>query len=278
MSDTETPQVVEAQEAALPSGAGAPDDESGTVSSGWWLFRMPPSPRTLRLLVTLGAVVALLVLLPALLSANRNAADATRARPTATPQPPTPVPSPTALPGYQPLVDATDGFVIQYPLAWSCAPSNPGVDCIDSPDAQTFRLQVQLPSNWSSADVADPTSGAAWVDYALSAFSDVPGRTFQRVPVTNPPASIGGATWQSGAAIVGIEQPGASGGSGEASPTPVPQEVRIRVQVYATVHNGTPFVIAVYAADDKFAAGSSQYFQPMLRTFAFLPNDNDAHQ
>lgn len=287
MSEAGDESELQAGAAAEPAAltAAESDAEPTHARHGWAArlpallpLRIPPSPRTLRLLATLGAIVVLVALLPTLLNASHNPVNATRARATATPQPPTPIPSPTAIPGYRPLVDSSDGFVIQRPLAWSCSPSHPGVDCIDSPDAQTYRFQVQLPGDWTGADATSSNGGSAWVDYALSAFSDVPGRTFERVPVTGAPGSIGGETWQSGAAIIGIEQPGASDGSGgasAASTTPTPTEVRIRVQVYATVHDGTPFIIALYAADDTFSTGSNLYFQPMLQSFAFLPNSDD---
>jgi hypothetical protein len=232
------------------------------------LSHLPPSPRSLRLLVMVGAIVILFALMPTLLNSSHNPAGAERARATATPRPSTAAPSPTSMPGYQPLVDNADGFVIQYPLAWACAPSNPGVDCIDSPDAQNYRLQVQLPGRWTGANTgADPNDASVWVDYALGAFSDVPGRTYERAPGPAQAATFGGATWQSGAAIItiGMDQDNPPG-------QPNGQQVRIRVQVYATVHTSQPYIIALYAADDHFSAGSSLYFQPMLKSFAFLSN------
>lgn len=237
-----------------------------------WLtgVRLPPSPRTMRLLVVVGSSALLLMLLPALLNGSHNPAGAERALPTATVVPTaTPLPSPTAMAGYQPLVDSEDGFVIQFPLAWSCSPSNPGVDCIDSPDAQNYRLQVQLPGGWTGANTGkDPNDASVWVNYALSAFSDVPGRTYERLPDTGQTTTIGGVAWQSGAAVVGMEP---DTDSSNATPTPTQPPVRIHVQVYATVYGGKPYIIALYAADDQFAAGTQRYFQPMLNSFAFLP-------
>jgi hypothetical protein len=52
--------------------------------------------------------------------------------------------------------------------------------------------------------------------------------------------------------------------------TSAPQ-TRIRVQVYATVYNGRPYIINLFAADDRFSAGLTQFFNPMLQSFAFLP-------
>jgi hypothetical protein len=227
-------------------------------------------------MVTIGSIVILLALLPTVLNASHNPAGAERARPTQTPLPPTATPSPTAMLGYAPLVDGADGFVVQRPLGWTCSRSNPGIDCIDSPDAQNFRLQVQLPGKWTGADAgADPNDASVWVEYALGAFSDVPGRTYERVPGPLSPATFGGATWQTGAAIIGMEDDNSSDQSVTPSATPAAPLVRIRVQVYATVHGAKPYIIALYAADDQFSGGSSQYFQPMLQSFAFLSDGNE---
>ncbi|MEO7001140.1 MAG: PsbP-related protein [Ktedonobacterales bacterium] len=45
----------------------------------------------------------------------------------------------------------------------------------------------------------------------------------------------------------------------------------IRVEVYATVYNGRPYIITLLASDDRFAAGSIEFFQPMLQSYEFLP-------
>ena len=236
---------------------------------------LPPSPRTMRLIVGTCSALLLLALLPALLNASHHNAGAVSAPPTATAVPTaTPLPSPTAMPGYQPLVDSADGFVIQYPLTWTCSSSNPGVDCIDSPTEQNYRVQVQLPGSWTGADTGHNAGDASvWVDYALSAFSNVPGRTYQRLSDANRSVAFGGVTWSSGAALVGIE-PDGSNGSADATATPTPPLVLIRVQVYATLYNNHPYIIALYAAKDQFSSGMSRYFQPMLNSFAFLPDDS----
>src|SRR5262249_41685936 len=156
---------------------------------------------------------------------------------------PTPLPSPTAAPGYQLFVDGADGFMIQHPLAWSCAASNPGVDCSDNPDEQTYRLQVQLPGDWTSAPLgANPNDASVWVDYALGASEDQPGRTFERGPGGSGDTTIGGEKWRGGAAIIDMTP------TGGATPTAGTTPVRIRVQVYATVRDDRPYVIALYAA------------------------------
>lgn len=247
------------------------------TSAREWLanVQIPPSPRTIRLLAAACSALLLLALLPTLLNTSRHNAGATSAPPTATTVPTaTPLPSPTAMPGYQPLVDGADGFVIQYPLTWTCSSSNPGVDCIDSPTEQNYRLQVQLPGSWTGAATGKNANDASvWVDYALSAFSDVPGRTYQRLADANQTAVIGGVTWSGGAAVVGIEPDGSSGNA-DATATPTAPLVLIRVQVYATLYNNRPYIIALYAANDQYTTGSSHYFQPMLNTFAFLPSGN----
>jgi hypothetical protein len=223
--------------------------------------------RSRRLLVTAAVLLVLLAVLPALLDASHSHGGTARAQPgptaTATATA-TPIPGLTPIAGYTPYVDRTDGFIIQYPNVWSCAPSHPGVECIDSPDAQNYKLQVQLPGNWTQANTgSDPNDASVWVDYALSAFSDTPG--YQRVPNPPEPGAYGGATWRAGAAVISVQQ------SSDPNATPSGPPVRIRVQVYATVHDERPYIIALYAADDQFGDGVNRYFQPMLNSFQFLP-------
>jgi hypothetical protein len=213
------------------------------------------------------AVLVLLAVLPALLDASHGRGGTARAQPdptatsTATPTA-TPIPGVTPIAGYAPYVDGGDGFLVQYPVAWSCVPSHPGIECFD--DAQDFKVQVQLPGNWTQANTGtDPNDASVWVDYALSSIADLPG--YQRVANPPAPGTFGGATWQTGAAVVGMQQ---SDGS---NATPAGSDVRIRVQVYATVHDSRPYIIALYAADDQFGDGVNRYFQPMLNSFQFLP-------
>ena len=84
-----------------------------------------------------------------------------------------------------------------------------------------------------------------------------------------------------------------TGGSGDGTPTPTPHTTPgatasatttpsvpdrclvstcIRVEVYATVYNGRPYIITLLASDDRFAAGAIEFFQPMLQSYEFLPN------
>ena len=68
-------------------------------------------------------------------------------------------------------------------------------------------------------------------------------------------------------------------GSAEGSPTASPAQKClvspcIRVEVYATVYNGRPYIINLLASDDRFAAGAIEFFQPMLQTYQFLPTSS----
>jgi hypothetical protein len=64
--------------------------------------------------------------------------------------------------------------------------------------------------------------------------------------------TIGGQTWQSGTAVFDVQQ------------------LHSRVQVYATIFEGKPYVITLLAPDASFTAGERQYFRTMLATFQFL--------
>ena len=53
-------------------------------------------------------------------------------------------------------------------------------------------------------------------------------------------------------------------------PTAAPQIVKIRVQVYATIVHGKAYILAFFAPIDRFDAGVTNYFTPMLKTLRFL--------
>jgi hypothetical protein len=167
----------------------------------------------------------------------------------------TPSPAPSVTAGFTLYVDDAAGFQISYPTVWSASPTHPGVEFDDSSSTQSYLVQV-LPTDASTVpDTSDATSAAAsLVDLELSGVELKWGSAnFQRLEGPIPPAAIGGQTWQSGIALIG------------------PPTARIRIQVYATIYNGKPFVITLGALDELFARGQQQYFQPMLASFTFLP-------
>ena len=187
--------------------------------------------------------------------AGHTTAGRAHAVPTATPSPTaTIIPSPTAMVGFRVYTDLPDSFVLQYPDNWTLDPIKPnGVVFSDSASNTSYFMQLLVPSDGTapgSAGSADDAS--AWVQYAIDQLATVPG-TLQQETGPIPARVIGGETWQSG--IARISQ-GAT---------------VIRVQVYATVHDGKPYIINVAAVDDRFTAGAEEFFDPMLRSFQFLP-------
>lgn len=153
--------------------------------------------------------------------------------------------------GFKVYVDRSNGFVIQYPTNWTLTFPNPGAQFDDANSA--YEMQVLVPGFATSAGpTGAPGDASVWVNYAMNTFS----RQFQGDfhtepgPCTNP---ILGTGWQCG--IGDITQ----------------NQTIIHLQVNATVHNGKPYIIAEYAAADRFAAGEQTYFWPMERSFQFLP-------
>jgi hypothetical protein len=193
---------------------------------------------------------------------TRPAATATA---TATPQP---TPSPTAalsatpMPGFKLFTDPPGSFQIQYPAAWISSQRDTAVNFYDNP--LSYQVQVGQPGDPNLCGGADIASASVcWVDYVLGQEQQRWGDQFQRLNGPIPSATIGGQTWQSGVAVIGVQS-----SSGSPALTGQPG---IRFQVYATLWNGKPYIIALSAADDIFVSGNARYFQPMLSSFQFLP-------
>ena len=127
-------------------------------------------------------------------------------------------------------------------------------------------LKLPLPSDWTvpggqpNADDASP-----WVNYALNAFSETPGQVFERAPGPTSTVDINGVRWQTSGGLISVD---ASGQGGTPTATPA---IHIRVQVYATIHNGKPYLIALYSTEEQFATATKNYFGPMLGSFQFTP-------
>jgi hypothetical protein len=222
--------------------------------------------------------LVLLALMGAVLVAgtgNRPKGAVARTRPpaaTATPSPtatatPSPSPSPglALMPGYAAYTDPNAQYSLQYPATWTRTQEpNLGVDFADTtdPTASKYELQVYQPDPRASnvpSQSDDNTTAASWVNFELVNFQQTEiahGFTFQRMPGPIPAATFGGQTWQTGIAFI-------SGQNG--------QDLKIQVQVYATIHNGKPYVVNLLAAADAFQQGQQRFFTPMLDSFQFLP-------
>jgi hypothetical protein len=267
--------------ATLPApGANAPGD--GEQDASLSLSRLLRSLRTqwygqrARLVRTIAIAVtlaALALLLPGLIAstARRSAAQIT---PTAKPQPTvTASPTPTLIPGFQYVADAEDGFTLQAPQKWTCSQTNPGIECRDDADAPNYKAQVQIPGDWTVPGAqANADDASPWVNYALNAFNETPGQVFERAPGPTSTVTINGVRWQTSGGLISVDasNSGNSNAGSGGTPTATPA-IHIRVQVYATIHNGKPYLIALYATEEQFAAATDHYYLPMLRSFQFIP-------
>lgn len=173
---------------------------------------------------------------------------------------PTPLPTATASPtvaalGFQLFNDRADSFSMQYPDGWIASPLNPGMQFADDSNETGYAMQVALPSASTlpnpPRNVSDPS---AWVDYELSYLQSKYPQNFVRQNDGQTTRTIGGVTWQGGAGLITNNSSG------------------IRVQVYATVYHGQPYIINLLAVSDRFSAGVIEFFNPMLNTFAFTPS------
>jgi hypothetical protein len=220
-----------------------------------------PLPRRRRRLTLLAAGAACLLALTLVLTladAGRTSAGHAPATPTATVRPTptvTPIPSPTPMLGFQVYVDRADGFLIQYPTTWVYSLVSPGVQFDDDANNIAYEVQVLVPGDATSVGPSTtPDDASVWVTYEMSTLSKQFQGSFQQVPGPAPAATIGKQLWQSGVALITVGQ------------------TRIRVQVYATVYLGKPYLINLLAVDDRFDAGTIQFFTPMLQSFEFLPS------
>jgi hypothetical protein len=209
-----------------------------------------------------GAVLALILvgMLAMLFADTRTTDAAVRPTPTATAAPTaTAVPTitPTAIDGFQFYRDPSDHYVIQYPLGWMVSTDNAsqGIEFCDDCQNPGYIVQVNTPSNLG--DVGPPpnqNSASGWVTYALNGLASRLQSGTLTVLGEQQPITFGGVVWQSGGALV-------TDASGSAS---------FRVQVYATVHEGKPYILVLSTTEDRFTAGTIQFFGPMLQSFQFV--------
>ena len=221
--------------------------------------RLPRGLRTRRdllVLVAVGLLAFVLVLI--LADGGQSKAQTGVVRPTATTRPTATVtmtPSPTAQPGFQIYSDPSEGFLVQYPRNWVPSPINPGIQFDDDATNPGFEVQVISPdpSYSCSQSTTKPNDASVWVNCELGNLAKKWQGYFQQLPGPTPSVAFGNTVWQSGVGFLGTSSP------------------RLRVQVYATIQNGKPYIVNVLATEDRFAFGTTEFFQPMLQSFKFLP-------
>lgn len=173
--------------------------------------------------------------------------------------PTAPSPTVTATPtvaalGFQLFNDRADGFTIQYPDGWIASPLNPGMQFADDSNETGYAMQVALPNATTLASPPqDVNDSSAWVEYELSYLQSKYPQNFVRLSDGETTRSIGGVVWQGGAGLITNNSAG------------------IRVQVFATVSHGRPYIINLLSVSDRFSAGELEFFNPMLNNFTFTP-------
>lgn len=238
-----------------PAPAGPPDRPPNPPPDRPARRRLPRAPR----LAIAGAVLLLcaLVLLIADAGAGTASPGSARAHPTATLKPtatPSPFPTPTAEVGFKIYFDRSERFYVQYPLTWEAKQTNPGIQFDDDPNTPSYIVQVLQPGDATTAGPAsDPNDPTVWVRYELNRLATIYQGSFTEIPGPAPAVRFGGALWQSGVARL------------------TDSGTNIRVQIFATVYNGTPYIINLLATEDRFSEGVRAYFDPMLQSFTFLP-------
>lgn len=205
----------------------------------------------------LGLLVCVLVLVLADGGASTASPGKAHAHATATLAPtatPSPLPTPTAEMGFKVYLDRGERFYVQYPLSWEAKQTNPGIQFDDDPSVPNYIVQVLQPGDATTAGpTSDPNDPSVWVTYELNRLASIYQSSFSQLPGPAPAAHFGGALWQSGVARL------------------TDNTTNIRVQIFATVYDGTPYIINLLATEDRFADGVRAYFDPMLQSFTFLP-------
>jgi hypothetical protein len=246
-----TPEPSIPTKLAEPAG---PAELSGTAQAHRRPFLRAPR------LVIAGAALLLcaLVLLLADGGATTAGQSSARTHPTATLAPtatPSPFPTPTAALGFKVYFDRGERFYVQYPLSWEAKQTNPGIQFDDDPNVPNYIVQVLQPGDATTAgSTTDPNDPTVWVRYELNRLASIYQSSFSELPDAAPAMHFGGALWQSGVARLSDNN------------------TNIRVQIFATVYDGTPYIINLLATEDRFADGVRAYFDPMLQSFTFLPS------
>jgi hypothetical protein len=168
----------------------------------------------------------------------------------------TAIPTPTIRSGFQIFIDTTDGFLLQYPVGWTHRLSNPGAAFTDDAVNTTFEMQVLLPSDSAAAGLSgNPNDPTSWVNFAMQSFATQYASDFQQDAGPLPAATFAGVTWQTARGLISDHV----------------SQVSIQVQVYATIYQGKPYIISLYAAAGVFSLADKIFFHPMRESFEFLP-------
>jgi hypothetical protein len=262
--------IADTSDALIESNTSSDTADTAGVEGGERQTPATPQPPTARNMrqkvarVTPWAMAMLALILVGMLSwllSDTHPTDAaSRPTPTATPLPTmtaTTTPTPTPIDGFQFYHDPTNHYIIQYPLGWviSTDNSSQGIEFCDDCQNPGYIVQVNTPNNLG--DVGPPANqntAEGWVTYALNGLAS----RLQSGTLTplGPQQAIviGGVVWQSGGALV----TDSSGGA------------RFRLQVYATVYENKPYILVLSTTDDRFTAGTIQFFGPMLQSFEFV--------
>jgi hypothetical protein len=262
--DSSATMVAEATD--TPANDATQETSAEESPSSWRARWLGQNTRYARISIIAVTLAALAFLLPSLIASTARRPVA-QVAPTQAPPTATASATPTLIRGFQYVADSEDGFTLQVPQSWTCAETNPGIECRDDADAPNYKAQVQLPGDWTvPGGQPNGNDASPWVDYALNAFSETPGQVFERTPGPASTVTINGVRWQTSGGLISVDT--SSGQDGTPTATP---PIHIRVQVYATIHNDKPYLIALYSTDEQFTFAKDQYFQPMLRSFQFIP-------
>jgi hypothetical protein len=192
-------------------------------------------------------------------SSHQNATATSIPTPTIVPSPsatlspsPTPSPSPTLTPTPAPdagftLCDTrctSNGFSVEYPSAWLQKQTNDSIGTQFTNPSQSEEFAA-----FKTPGITTMNAGQL-VNTDLNNFSSQQGY-IAPTPIPSSNATIGGENWSYQIAYYQL--------NGQT----------VRIEVYATVHQGKAYIIELQALDTEFVAVNTQYFERMLVRFQF---------
>lgn len=182
------------------------------------------------------------------LSPSPNASSAPTDTPTPIPSPsPTTIPTPTPDANFSWCQSCSSlGFSVEYPNGWAQGTTSdePGVQFQNQLNPQeyaAFKTPNNVTNNTTATDLANTD--------LQNNFEKQPGYTS---PSSQSTATIGGENWVT-------ETASYRPSNGQ----------KIRVEVFATIHQGKAYIIELQAVEGQFASENEKYFQVMLSRFQF---------
>jgi hypothetical protein len=139
----------------------------------------------------------------------------------------------------------SNGFSVEYPSTWSQQPTSDSTGTQFTNPSQTDEFAA-----FKTPGVVTNMNAGQLVSNDLNNFASQPGYNAPS-PTPSSNATIGGENWSSQIAYYQLNSH------------------TVRIEVYATIHQGKAYIIELQAIDSEFDTVNTQYFERMLARFQF---------